>query len=63
MLLPIFGTSYKRKKIQKKKRQEKNTKFDSVFLIDKGSIGEESSIEGGKFKIEYLRTQLEFFKA
>ena len=36
-------------------------KFDSVFSTDKSLIGEENSIWGGKSKIRYLRTQLEFF--
>ena len=32
--------------------------FDSVFSTDKGSIGKENSIWGGKFKIGCLMTQL-----
>jgi hypothetical protein len=36
--------------------------FDSVFFTDKGPISKENLIWGGKFKIEYLKTQLEFFK-
>ena len=37
-------------------------KFDSVVSTGKGPFGKENPIWGGKFKIECLRTQLEFFK-
>jgi len=37
-------------------------KFNSVFLTNKSPISKENSIWVGKFKIEYVRTQFEFFK-
>ena len=44
----------------KKIKIYKIEKFDNVFLIDEDPIDKENSIWGGKFKIECLRTQLEF---
>ena len=46
----------------KKIKLYKIKKFNSLILTDKGPISKKNSIEWGKFKIGYLRNQLEFFK-